>query len=106
MKPGWPGVLVAALAAAAAPLPASAATATFSEGTITNISSACAGQNAEVEQATDARLGFVYEVWMGCSGIGFARSRDGGLTFDRPLSLPGAGASSVNACARAVTVAP
>ena len=42
---------------------------------------ACSGQNAEVETATDPRTGVLYEAWIGCRGIGFARSTDGGKTF-------------------------
>ena len=47
-------------------------------GPVSNISSACAGNNAEVEQAVDPTLGYVYEEWMGCKGIAVARSQDGG----------------------------
>jgi hypothetical protein len=43
---------------------------------------------------------------MGCSGIGFARSTDGGRTFDAPISLPGASGSNVNAWDPAVAVGP
>src|SRR5256885_14062106 len=91
------GLVVAMVAPLAAPGPALAATVNYTEGQISNVSSACAGQNAEVEQAVDSRLGYVYEEWMGCSGIGFARSTDGGNTFERPISLPGAAGSNVNA---------
>ena len=80
--------------------------ATYSVGPITNVSAQCAGQNAEVEQAVDTRLGYVYAEWMGCSGIGFARSLDGGRTWESPISLPGAGGSNINAWDPAVTVAP
>jgi hypothetical protein len=31
---------------------------------------------------------------MGCGGIAFARSRDGGKTFDKPISMPGTPSSS------------
>jgi hypothetical protein len=55
---------------------------------MTNISSACAGQNAEVEQAVDPALGYVYEEWMGCQDIAFARSIDE-LTFSHPIAVPG-----------------
>jgi len=37
----------------------------------------CPGQNAEVETATSAPH-YVYDLWIGCGGIGFARSTDGG----------------------------
>lgn len=57
-------------------------------GTITNVSQACPDQNAEVETAVDPVRGFVYEEWIGCAGIGFARSTDGGRHFGAPLMLP------------------
>jgi hypothetical protein len=82
---------------------AGATTATVSP--ITQIST-CAGQNAEVEQAVDTKLGYVYEEWMGCRGISFARSTDGGGTFGEPISVPGSGGSNVNNWDPAVTVAP
>ena len=57
---------------------------------ITDVSHACGGQNAEVEQAIDPVRGYVYEEWMGChNSIGFSRSTDGGLHFSAPLVLPG-----------------
>lgn len=37
--------------------------------------------NAEVEQAYDAAAGVLYETWIGCQGIGFSRSTDGGQSF-------------------------
>jgi len=37
-----------------------------------------------VEQAADAKLGYVYAEWMGCRGIAVARSTDGGRTWDAP----------------------
>jgi hypothetical protein len=74
-------MLTSALALAAA-LP------TYTIGPITNISSACSGQNAEVEQAVDPNLpNYVYEEWMGCKGIAFAVSMDGGVTFSEPHQL-------------------
>ena len=51
--------------------------------------SACAGQNAEVETAIDPANGILYEEWIGCGGIGFARSTDGGKTFSTGKELPG-----------------
>jgi hypothetical protein len=56
-------------------------------GPIVDVSSACAGQNAEVEQAT-APPDYVYEAWIGCGGEGFARSVDGGAHFSAPITLP------------------
>jgi hypothetical protein len=52
------------------------------------ISSGCGGQNAEVEAAS-AKPRYVYAVWIGCGGIGFARSTDGGLRFQPPITVPG-----------------
>jgi hypothetical protein len=56
-------------------------------GPVTDVSSACAGQNAEVEQAVGPPH-YVYEAWIGCGGEGFARSVDGGAHFSRPITLP------------------
>ncbi len=81
--------------------------ATFTESPIAMVSSSCAsGQNAEVEQAVDPALGYVYADWMGCQGIAFARSRDGGRTWDAPLHVPMSLGSNVNAWDPAVAVAP
>jgi hypothetical protein len=82
-----------------------ASSASYSVGQIADVSP-CAGQNAEVEQAVDPKLGFVYEEWMGCNGISFARSTDGGANFDSPISVPGSVGSNINAWDPAVTVAP
>jgi hypothetical protein len=60
---------------------------TYRVGAITDISTRCGGQNAEVEQAVDPVHGYVYEAWIGCTGIGFARSRDGGRHFSKPVAL-------------------
>jgi hypothetical protein len=56
-------------------------------GPVVEVSRGCAGQNAEVEQAVD--YPYVYETWIGCDGIGFARSTDGGRSFERPRRVPG-----------------
>src|SRR4051812_47371122 len=86
--------------------PASATiTATYSISPPTDISASCAGQNAEVEEAADTRLGYVYDVWMGCRGIAFARSTDGGRTFSTPTSVPGSVGSNLNSWDPAITVA-
>ena len=47
--------------------------------------------NTEAQQAVDPTNGYVYEVWIGCSGIGFARSTDGGQSFESPSKVPGSG---------------
>ena len=66
--------------------------AAYTVGTISVISQGCGGSNAEVEQATDVVNGnYVYEAWIGCGGIGWARSTDGGKTFSAPQTLPGSG---------------
>lgn len=82
------------------------ASARYRIGPISDISAACAGQNAEVEQAVDPLRGYVYEEWMGCGGIGFARSTDGGLTFQAPITLPGSTASKAGSWDPALSVAP
>ena len=84
---------------------AAGSTATYQIGPITDVST-CAGQNAEVEQAVDAKLGYVYEEWMGCRGIALARSTDGGRTWDAPVSLPDTVGSNVNTWDPALAVAP
>ncbi len=68
---------------------------------VTDLSSACAGQNAEVEQAV-APPHYVYEAWIGCGGEGFARSADGGAHFSAPVTLPDSSGSDDPA----VAVAP
>jgi hypothetical protein len=45
--------------------------------------------NAEVVQTYDAARGNLYEAWIGCGGIGFSRSTDGGATFEPALTVPG-----------------
>ena len=68
---------------------------------VTDVSSACAGKNAEVEQAV-APPHYVYEAWIGCHGEGFARSVDGGAHFSKPITLPDSSGSDDPA----VAVAP
>jgi len=85
---------------------ASAASTTYTISPNVNISASCSGQNAEVLQAVDRTLGYVYETWMGCNGIAFARSTDGGQTFHTPISVPGSVGSNVNTWDPVVTVAP
>src|SRR6266851_599404 len=112
-----PAFLVAVAFAAvpvllAIPVPARAATvqdppgATYTVGPITDLSGSCSGQNAEVEQAADPSLGYVYDIWMGCKGIAFARSANGGRSFDTPISVPGSVGSNVNVWDPAVAVGP
>jgi hypothetical protein len=93
--------------ALAATLSSGALAATLSAGPISDISSACSGQNAEVEQAVDPATGYIYEEWIGCGGIGFSRSTDGGNTWSAPIQLPGGvGASKFKTWDPAIAVAP
>jgi hypothetical protein len=97
-------VVIAAMVVLATAGGASAST--YAVGPVTDVSAPCPGQNAEVEQAVDPKLGYVYDEWMGCNGIGFARSTDGGGSFSKPISVPGSVGSNVNTWDPAVAVAP
>jgi hypothetical protein len=55
---------------------------------ITDISAGCTGNSSEVEEAF-APPGYVYAEWIGCGGIGFARSTDSGRHFGAALTVPG-----------------
>src|SRR6266487_83013 len=55
-----------------------------------DVSQNCSGQNAEVEEAT-ATPGFIYQVWIGCGGIGYARSTDAGASYSAAVEMPGSG---------------
>jgi hypothetical protein len=68
---------------------------------VVEVSGACSGQNAEVEEASHGKD--VYVEWIGCGGIGFARSTDGGLSFSPGVTLPGSVGDSWDP---AVAVAP
>jgi hypothetical protein len=57
---------------------------------IVEVSGNCGGQNAEVEEAT-AAPDLIYQVWIGCGGIGFARSTDGGASYSAAVEMPGSG---------------
>ena len=108
------GVLLAsAVTMAAAPVGAAAAVVaarvseSYQVSTPVNISSACSSQNAETIQAVDPRVNAVYEEWIGCKGIGFARSGDGGKTWSAPFTLQGSsGQNGGRSWDPAVTVAP
>jgi hypothetical protein len=87
--------------------PASAAAITLSP--IATVSAPCSnGSNAEVEQAVDPNLHYVYEEWMGsgCGGIAFARSTDGGLHFSDPISMAGSVGSTSNSWDPSLAVGP
>ena len=108
---GWTWRAIAAVAAAvtalSAPVDGLSAAATYTSGPISNLTAtSCSGSNAEVEQAVDPKLGYVYEDWMGCSKIGFARSTDGGATWSPAITLPGSIGSNLNAWDPAVAVGP
>ena len=45
----------------------------------------------------------MYDLWIGCQGIGFARSTDGGLHFGPPMTAPGSRGASWDP---AIAVAP
>src|SRR3974390_3185268 len=55
---------------------------------MTNISHGCVGGSSEVEEAF-APPGYVYAEWIGCGGIGFARSTDSGRRFGAAMTVPG-----------------
>ena len=55
------------------------------------VSRGCAGQNAEVETAIDPATSTLYEEWIGCGGIGFASSSNGGASFTPGFELPRSG---------------
>jgi hypothetical protein len=55
---------------------------------VTDISAGCAGNSSEVEEAF-APPGNVYAEWIGCGGIGFARSADSGRHFGARVTVPG-----------------
>lgn len=65
-----------------------AAAVTYHVGSIQEISQSCT-PSAEVEQAVDpTQSKYVYEAWIGCGGIGFARSTNGGVSFSTPIAMP------------------
>src|SRR5438067_13717503 len=101
------GFGIALAATLIAPTLASAASISYSVGPISNLSAtSCSGANAEVEQAVDPSLGYVYEGWMGCSKIAFSRSLDGGGTFSPAVTLPASIGSNLNAWDPALAVGP
>jgi hypothetical protein len=76
------------------------------------VSALCSsGQNAEVEQAVDPAIGYVYAAWMasgaaGCQGIAFARSTDHGKHWDTAMRVPGSLGSDLNSWDPALAVGP
>jgi hypothetical protein len=69
---------------------------------MTEISGACTGGSAEVEEATAAPH-YVYAEWIGCGGIGFARSVNGGKTWSKAFRVPGSAGFSWDP---AIAIAP
>jgi hypothetical protein len=66
----------------------------YRQSPVRELSARCTDQNAEVEQAADPGGRYVYAAWIGCEGIGFARSRDGGRHFGRASKLRDSGPGS------------
>jgi hypothetical protein len=90
---------LAAVSAVAVTVPAAAATVSRgASATKPILVSRCAGRNAEVEEAMSGNN--VYVEWIGCDGIGFARSTNGGRTYGSAVELPGSAPSvcSVLSC--------
>jgi hypothetical protein len=85
---GMPGMRTDLVRSGAPHIPAAA-----SVSPVIEVSKGCAGRNAEAETATGAPH-YVYDLWIGCGGIGFARSTDGGLHFGRPMTAPGSHGAS------------
>jgi hypothetical protein len=105
------GLLGGLAAALVAPTNALAAAAGYTPGPISEMNTNCSGQNAEVEQAVDPKVyngvgPFVYEEWMGCNGILFSRSTDGGQTFSPAVDVPGSVGSTTNSWDPALAVGP
>jgi hypothetical protein len=55
---------------------------------MTKISAGCPGNSSEVEEAF-APPSYIYAEWIGCGGIGFARSTDFGQHFAAAMTVPG-----------------
>ena len=55
---------------------------------VREVSRGCKGRNSEPISAA-AAPDYVYVAWIGCGGIGFARSADGGVHFGKPMLVPG-----------------
>ena len=80
---------------------------TYSLAAVANVSGPCGGSlDAEVEQAVDPAVHYIYEAWMGCGGIAFARSTDRGIQFSDPIGVPGSVGSTGNSWDPSVAVAP
>ncbi len=62
--------------------------------------------NAEVEQVYDAATGDLFEAWIGCGGIGFSRSLDGGYSFEPAVTVPGSHPLNGSSWDPAIALAP
>ena len=91
-RPNVVVLLAVGLVAIAATVPAGAATAPRgASATKPVLVSRCPRRNAEVEEAMSGN--YVYVEWIGCDGIGFARSTNGGRTYGNATELPGSAPS-------------
>ena len=82
-------LLAAAPALGAVPAPEGGLA--YSVGPITTVSVGCPG-TGDVAEAVDPIHDFVYQEFEGCgkgNAIGFARSTNGGESYDSPVALPG-----------------
>jgi hypothetical protein len=97
-RPRVAAYLAAALVAVGVAVPALAAASTRGAGATKPILvSRCPGRNAEVEEAMSGND--VYVEWIGCNGIGFARSTNGGVSYGTAVELPGSAPSEcVKSC--------
>jgi hypothetical protein len=69
------------------------------------VSPACDnGSNYGVQQSYDRAGNYLYDVWSGCGGVGFAWSADGGATFSNASALPVCGSDPSVAAAPNGTV--
>ena len=91
------GCMLLALATRAAAAPAGSH---YRESPV-RVVSTCRGPNAETVAAMGSPH-YVYVAWIGCGGEGFARSVDGGLHFQKAITLP----DSSNSDDPALAVAP
>ena len=82
-RPAVPLTLVRSLGLAAASTPSPVV------GPMVEVNGSLGFFNAEVESAVDPVTGYLYDLWIANDGIGFARSRDGGASFDPAFIVPG-----------------
>ena len=69
------------------------------------VDTACdSGGNAEVESAYDATASILYDAWIGCGGIGFARSLDRGYSFQ--TAIPVSGSANGSSWDPAIAISP